>query len=1056
MSQTNPPSKLMHMLFLKQTIAFLLLVIFVAGGAMAWQTMVREDNPDLNIPQAVITTEWGGAAPEQIEKEVTQELEKKLNGMKGLKRYDSGSFNSYSITTVEFEADEDVAAAMNLLRAKVDEAQAEFPSAVKKPKIEQVSVSNSPIITYMLYGDLAAENLQRAAKALKDRLEQVSGVQEVEIAGERETTVYVRMYPERLRALGLSPAQVKNRLQGANLDSAWGNYEADTFNIELYFAARFDNLEQLRQIAISRLAPDRIVRLGEVALVEKRLEKADVLTSFSGQGDEYRDGVAIQIKKRPGADSVKIINIVKANMEEAKGLPLWPHGMKSYITSDQSERINESFNDIFTNIWQAMLAVFIILLFLLTWREATIAGLAIPVTLLAALLIVWGTGSTLNNMVIIGMVLALGMLVDVFILVMEGMHEAIYNRKLRFAEAAIHTVKTFAKPAFAGQLTTILALTPLLAIGGVDGKFIRLIPITTVACLIASFIIAFALCIPLSRYLLGRNKGSNELTFMDRVTNFLGKKLYNWLKVVPLAGRFTAFLWTIGAVALLYVSLMAVGKLPVQMYPKDDGRNLGVLVELAPSTTLKQAEGVAELAAEYLRKQPYLDNVTQYVGQKSPLSSASLKEALLPNEASNYIGFSAIFLPRDQRDREGYQYLPELKAGLEKALEHIPGSRILFTPETGGSSTDDPIQIRLSGDDMNYLADLSQKVQVALRSVPGATDVRDNLGAFRAQVRFEPKQEALSFHGLSESDLAEQIRFATEFDEVGKFKVEGVSDDYDLRLGTYWYSRGHEIEGPRYFDELSNLKITTQSGEVIPLGSLVSYKLTQVPQVFVHTKGVRTVTVLSKTEGRTALEILAVIQPTLDEMKKDWPTGYDYSFGGEAESTEETFGAMGIAFMAAIFLVFAVLTILFDSFKQPLIILSTIPMALIGVFGGFFLFGFPFSFPAVIGLVTLVGIVVNNAIVMVETINTHRKTGMEVREAAARSASDRLRPIVGTTITTVAGLLPLALSNAMWFPLCMAVMFGLMFSTIVSLVLVPTLFFLLERDKPAELIEVAA
>lgn len=1049
MSEQAP--KWMHTLFLKQTIAFLLLVIIVAGGATAWQSMVREDNPDLDIPQAVITTEWGGAAPEQIEKEITQELEKKLNGMQGLKRFESGSFNSYSMVTVEFEADEPIPEAMNLLRTKVDEAQANFPSGVKKPKIDQVSVSNAPIVTYMLYGDLAVETLQTAAKKLEKRLEKVAGVQEVNISGEREATVYVRMYPERLRALGLSPAQVKQRLQGANLDSAWGSYEADEFNIELYFSARFESLEQLSQVAIARLAPDRIVRLSEVAQVEKRLEKEEVITAFTNKGGEYQSGVAISIKKRTGADSIQIIDAVKLSVEEARTSSIWPQGMHAEITSDQSERIHESFNNIFNNIWQAMLAVFIILLFLLTWREATIAGLAIPVTLLAALLIVWSTGSTLNTMVIIGMVLALGMLVDVFILVMEGMHEALFSRKMHFAQAAMHTVKTYAKPAFAGQLTTILALTPLLAIGGVDGKFIRLIPVTTVACLVASFIIAFALCIPMSRFLLGRNKGSNELTFMDRVAARLGKALYGWLRIVPLAGRFTAFIWVAGAVGLLMLSLTASGYLPVQMYPKADGRNLGILIEMPSSTTLKQSEKVAELASGYLKDQPYFSNVTRYVGQKSPLSTGTLKETLLPSEASNFIGFSAIFLPRDQRDRDAHFYLPELKKGLEAKLANVAGSRILFTPETGGASADDPIQVRLYGKDMNVLSGLSQQVQTVLRGIAGATDVRDNLGNFRGQIRFRPKQEALSFHGLTESDLAEQIRFATEFDAIGKFKVEGTSDDLDLRLGTYWSSRGHEIAGPRYLDELSNLKITTQSGEVISLGSLVSYELTQVPQVFVHTDGQRTVTVLAKNEGRTALEILELLRPELDKMKQDWGEGYSYAFGGEAESTSETFGSMGIAFAASIFLVFAVLTLLFDSFKQPLIILSTIPMALIGTFSGFFFFGFPLSFPAVIGLVTLVGIVVNNAIVMVETINIHRAAGLSVRDAAAHGAADRLRPIVGTTITTVAGLLPLALSDPMWFPLCMAVMFGLIFSTVVSLVIVPSLFFLLERDSKPEL-----
>lgn len=1036
----------MQFLFLRNTFSLLFLGMIIVVGAMAWNGMVRESSPDLAIPQATITTEWAGAAPEQIEKQISQELEKKIRGLKGLKRVESGSFNSYSIVTVEFHADEDINSAMSLLRAKVDEAQAEFPSVVKKPKVEQISVNDTPVISYMLSGDLPEETIQSSALNLKNQLEQLKGVRKVIIAGEREGTVYVRLRPERLRSLDISPSMVRQRIEAANLDAAWGRYEAKNYNLELYFSARFSNIEMLKQLAITQLAPGRIIRLGEIAEIEQRLEKPDVKTSFSYKSQTFKNGVSLEVLKSAGGDSLAIIERVKQSINESSQKSTWPFGMQATISNDSGDLIRESFDEIFNNVWQASLAVFVILFFLLTWRESTIAGLAIPLTLLASLGVIWGLGNTLNSMVMIGMVLALGMLVDVFILVMEGMHDGLYLRKLNFAQSAIRTVKTFAKPAFAGQLTTILALVPLMAVGGVDGKFIRVLPITVIVCLLSSFVIAFLLCIPLSRFLLDKKKDKAEATFVDLLTEKFSNKLKLWLIAVPLINRKIAGAWVFGSALLLVLSLQSLSLLPVEMYPKGDGRNLGITIELPSNATLEQSERIGELAGSYLQSTPWFESVTRYIGRKSPLATGSLKESLLPDKSPNIVGFSAIFLPKEEREKLSFTYLNEIRAGLEKALVNEVGLKIVFTPDVGGSTSDDPIQILLQGPDINKLAKLSEKVQSALYQVPGTTDVRDNLGQFQIQVRFTPIQEALSFHGLTESELATQIRMATEFDEIGKFKRTGTQDDLTIRIGTYWESRGKSIGGPKYLSELATLQIVTSKGELVPLGSLVDYGVVKTPQVLVHTDSVRTVTVRARTEGRTALSILDDFQPKLDMMKADWPPEYSYIFAGEAESTEETFGQMGIAFVVAILLVFSVLTLLFSSFAQPLIILSSVPLAMTGTFAGFFFSGQPMSFTAVIGMVTLVGIVVNDAIVMVETINEHRANGMSVKEAAACGSSERLRPILSTTITTVVGLIPLALSSPMWYPLAMAIVYGLMFSTLVALVIVPVLYLLLNRD----------
>ncbi|MCO7190721.1 MULTISPECIES: efflux RND transporter permease subunit [unclassified Pseudoalteromonas] len=1041
---------LAHKLFVDKVISTLLLAILLVGGVLAYSGMLKENYPDLEIPQAIITVEWPGAAAEQVEKEITKPLEDALNGLQGLKKLQSGSQFSYAVIAVEFKSDEPMNEAMQRLRAKVDEGKAEFPGAVKTPLIEQVSVNDTPIIEFMLYGSLDDTSFSLVVKTIEKRLEAKPGVKKVDKGGYRETVVHVRMLPDRLRSLKISPNLVRQRIEEANLDTSWGEYDDGHRIHRLYLAGRFDDIRALQQLPIARLSDNRLIRLEEVALVYKGLDKVKSETYFSELGEPFTQGVSLGVKKRPGVDTITLINEVKAAMAEYQKQGFWPEGLKVQIISDESALIDESFANVFSNIWQAMLAVFIILMVLLTWREALIAGAAIPLTFLGALMILGLFGYTLNTMMIIGMVLALGMLVDVFILVMEGMHDNLYSKRLSFKEAALATVKTYAMPAFSGQLTTILAMAPMMAIGGVDGKFIRLIPITAVLCLVLSYLIAFVICIPLSQYLLSNAKQA-QMSKVDKLTQVAGQRLQLWLNRFALRSRRLAGTWVAGSVIVWLISIGLMSSLPSLLYPKADGRNLAITIELGPDATLAQSRSVAERAGAYLATLPYFENVTMYVGKKSPRAISSISDQLLLNENPNLVGFSALFVPKDERTQLAYEYVPELRAGLNEALADVAGITVLFTPEVGGSSNDDPVQIVLSGSDMAQLSAYASQVQQQLATINGVTDVRNNLGAWQSQVRLTANREALNFHGITEQDFASQLRLATEADEYGKFKLAGTEDDLKIRLSTYWESRDEDIGGPKSMAEISLISLFTPEGELVPGGNLVEYEIDAVPPLYTHAQTQRAITIKAKVEGITVGEVIAQLDPHLQAWQQTWPEGYGYSYAGEAENAEETYGSAGVVFVLAIMMVFAVLTLALGSFKQPLVVLFTIPLALIGTFSGFWVFQIPFSFPAMIGLIALVGIVVNNAIVMLDTINSHIKAGVGLRDACARGAADRLRPIIGTSITTIVGLVPLGLSDPTWFPLCFAIIFGLLASTLVAMIVIPAMYMLVSRplsDKP--------
>lgn len=1030
-------SRLSRFFFLQPIFGILLALLLTVGGLLAYFSMVKESNPDINIATATITTSWFGADPATIEQQVTNEIEEEITSVEGLKSVESASYSGFSLISVEFFSDADVDSSIQRLRDAVSQAEAQLPAEADDPIVEQVSVTDAPIVTLALFGELDPSVISQAAEDLQARLEDVTGVTEVILGGARDEVVQVQLDPSSLAALEISPAEVAGRIRAANVDAPLNEIESDTIGTQVRFYGKFRTLEDLRQLPIARL-DGRVVRLEEIAQVRRELEQEDSRAAISWQGQPYEPVVSLGVKKVPGQDSIAVINNVTAAVEEAKTSSEWPFGLDYRVTADDSDIIWEQLGNLFVNALQAMAAVFVILFIALSWREALVAGLSIPLTFLGTLAILWLLGQTLNNMVLIGMVLALGILVDVFILMMEGMHEGIFVSGLSFNQAALRTVKTYAGPAFAGQLTTILAMTPLMSIGGTLGKFIRVLPITAVICLVLSFVIALLVDIPLSRYLLGNIKKENQRSRIDRLSETASERFTRWSLNTTVRNRATARAWSLGALTLFVCAVFAFTQVPVTFFPEQDSRKLSINIELPPTTTLNTSGQVADDIGDLLREKDYFESVIKYAGQRSNLVASG---ELQPTEGSYLVGFSAVFVPEEDREQISYEYIDGLRAEISTALQKYPGVSLVINSQSATGSGD-PIQVEISGDDIGRLRQISGEIQQALRQIPGTSDVRDNLGDLQPDLQLVPRREALDFYGLTAESLTAQARYYTTAVDVGDFAIDDNEEDLEIRLSTAWESRNGEVGGPTQRDELNLVRFFGNNPDqpVVPVGAVVEPVPSETPLSITRRGGERTATVLAKNTTRTVGQILADLEPILEEEQKSWPSSYSYSFGGESEDQAETFGSAGQALGLAIFLVFAVLVLQLGSFRQPFIILLTIPLALIGTLGGFFLAWIPFSFSAFIGIIALVGIVVNDAIVMVDTMNSYQQDGMSVRRAAAHGVSDRLRPIVTTSVTTIIGLFPLALSDPTWMPLCSAIIFGLIAATLIALIVVPCLY----------------
>lgn len=1029
--------------FLRTVFAILLSVLLVVGGFLGYGSMVKESDPDINIAIATVTTTWVGADAATIEQDVTKPLELEIKSIAGLKSLNSASFSGFSLIDVEFRANADVTKSIQLLRDAISQALPELPPEAEQPVVEQVSMSDIPILTVALVGKLDRSVLCRTARIVEKRLENIAGVTEVNVGGACEEVVQVQLYPSRLLDLGISPKTVADKIKDSNIDLPLDKIESSIIGTQLRFSAKYRNLETLRQLPITRL-DSRIVKLNEIAAVRRELEQETKRAFLSWNGSEYQPAISIAVKKVPGQDTIAVIDRVLREIETVQKNPQdWAYGIEYRIVGNDAEIIWDKLGKLFVNALQAMLAVFVILFIGLSWREALIAGLSIPLTFLGALFILWLTGQTLNNIVLIGMVLALGLLVDVFILMMEGMHEAIFVNGLSFDSAALHTVKTYAIPAFAGQMTTVVAMTPLMAISGTMGKFIRLLPTTAIICLLLSFVIALLVDIPISRLLLSRIKGKQNKSRIDKISEVAQNRFARWSFNYTVRSKNIARAWCMGTIALFICTVMAFTQIPVEFFPPTDGRKLTVNVDMPPITTIDTSQKIADELGAILRKQDYFASVIKYVGKSGELI---ISDSLKPSTGSYLFGFDCIFTSRKQRQFDSYKYLDDLRTELKAALEQYPGAALVINSEqTAGN--EEPIQIQIIGNSLKELRRISKEIQMQLRQISGTTDVRDNLGDLQPDLKLIPKREALEFYGISEEEIAEQARYYTTTNDVGDFIVGGNEDNLEIRLSTAWESRKGKVGSPTRRDELLSIRFfNSQSGTTpIPADAVVETVVGETPLSITHRNAQRTVTVLAKTTNRTVGEILAELEPKLEAMKEKWGESYSYSFGGESEEQAETFGSAGQALLLAVFMVFTVLVLQFGSFSQPFIILLAIPFALIGTLGGFFLAWIPFSFSAFIGIIALTGIVVNDSIVMVDTMNSYRKQGKSIRLAAAQGAADRLRPILTTSITTIIGLIPLALSDSTWMPLCSAVIFGLIASTLISLLVVPGLYLQLTK-----------
>lgn len=1007
-------------------------LVFLLGTTAAF-TLPKESDPEVTIPIGVVTTIYPGASPLDVEKLITEEIEDEISELDDVDVYRSTSSEGVSSIVVEFDADAEIDGRIRALKDAVDDATSQLPDEAERPVVKQISVTDQPILLIAMALDLTEEKLKQVGKVLQDELESIPGVSEAKIVGIRNREVQVTVDAAQLERYDLSLRDVITTLQQHDAQLPVGAIEQNNKRYTVRFEGGLKDPDTIKLLPITSLSSAPIT-IGDVATVTDGLEEVSTFSRFSLGGQPARSALSIEIFKNDGDDAIGVVTSVKDKMTALQADLI--SGSELSYSQDRAQQIRDELSNLLSNGFQTVIIVFLLLFLFLGFREALLAGLCIPLTFLMAFIGLAYFGYTINFLSLFSLILALGILVDSTIVVVEGMHKYLYLGESP-VNSAKKAISEFQAPVISGTLTTVSAFIPMMFSSGITGQYIRVIPVTVILVLIASLFVSLAI-IPMlgSRFLKPRTVDKKEplkqheeekaqMLFMQRMSQWYEVKLKSLLDNRRLRRGFMA---VIGVLFLISLSLPVIGLLESVLFPKVDADEMFVQVELPLGTTVQKTDGLMSRLELELYGDPRIASFVSSSGSAGGQSAGSAG-------GSSHIGRLSVNLVKaDERTETSDEIIEEYRQRFAAYTE----ATITFSQQDAGPPQGLPVEITFRGEDIRELERLALDGQALLRTIDGAVDVARSTKDTPFEYAFVINRLKAAQVGLTPLAVAQTLRSALFGTDAIELKLDDEDVDVVVQLNLNPDSIDPGTTQETTINTLERLLIPTPDGTV-PLNALVETTLQSSTDSIQHEDGERIAKVTSALKpGFTTQSVLDAFIIRSDELRI--PEGYTMTFGGEAEEVAKSFTDLYSAMFIGIFLIGTILILQFNSFRQPFFILMTLPLALIGVLPGLAITGQPLSFPAFIGIVALLGIVVNDAIILIDQININRRNGMPREVAILEAGRSRLQPILLTTITTVAGILPLTLSDPVWGPLGFTIIFGLMFATVLTLAVIPIVY----------------
>ena len=1040
----------------------LLMVVITALGIYAWVTLPRDLIPEIVTYTARISTFYPAASAETVEKLVTARIEDAIEKVDQIDLITSKSSEGRSDISVQFEeiSDRDFDKRIQDLRNAVDRIK-DLPSELlDQPEVVAVDISNGvPMVTVAVSGNLDESQMKLAAEALEKQIIKIDGVSNIQVAGVRDREIWVEVDPDRLKSYNLVAEQVSLALSQRNLNLPAGVLEVGQSEFLVRTMGEFRSVAEIAETIIKVTTYGTPVRVKDIATVRDTYQEARTLSRINGQ-----PSISLTIQKKNDGNAIRIIDQIRKIVTpytEGKTNPVnqmiqkasskltpieLPPETKISLVNDSSVLLRERLGILQNNALLGLVLVVVFLWLFMGSRNAFFAALGIPTAILGALWILKLMGSSINASTLFGLILVIGIVVDDAIVVIENVFRRM-EEGLSPAKAAIVGAQEVAWPVLSASLTTMAAFLPLILMSGIPGQFMRVVPITGVVVILASLVEVFAI-LPAhiaewSKPTTANSEESHSNWFVniqDRYVELLNRIL-NWRYVIVFGTVLGTFVFSI----LAFISL------PKELFPGEDFPQFYIKVDMPTDYGIEETTQFMEKlerVVKSLPKEEYVALVTN-IGLQTPTNGLEGTSI-----SSNVAEVLVELVPKDERNRSRDEIIEFLRLQM---TEITGAEKIYFDKQEGGPPRGRDVEVKVKGDRIPQLVAIANQLKKKLSSIDGVFDVKDDFKSGKPEIRLRTKGEKLRQFGLTIFQVANNVRHAIEGNTCTVYRDADEAIDVVVK-----YTKN----SMNTIDALSQMMIATPSGISVPLKDIAQISrensLVDIKRFDVE----RAITVSASVDREVTSPAIAtqVLQATFEDIGFRYP-GYSLDFRGEFDQILESFKELGLKLLPmGVMLMYFILGAQFKSFLQPFIILFAIPFGVIGAMVGLLITQSTLSLIALFGVVALAGIVVNDSIVLIDFINQRRNQNQkskiyddhekangqvdELRDAVLKGSRLRLRPIVLTSLTTIAGLIPMFLGlggkSPVWQPLASTIIFGLLFSTLLTLFVMPALYYIIE------------
>ena len=1022
---------IVNQLALKRQVTVLaLLVAVVIAGLYSYATLPRESFPDITIPYVFVTTSYEGVAPQDMEELITIPIERKLKGLADVEEIRSTSAEGISTVAVKFLPKVDIDDAVQKVREKVDQAKPDLPPDLPDdPEILEVNFSDLPVIRVVLSGPFSLRRLQTFAEEFEDRIESIQGVLDARLTGGLEREIHVEFDLDRVGAYNVPFSSLINAVTRSNVNMPSGSMDIGQGKYLVRVPEDFKHPSEIFSI-VAFVRDGKPVYLRDVATIQDSFK--DPLTRSRINGEK---SVTLAVQKRSGENIVRVTDEVKRVVEALR--PIMPPALKIDLTSDMSEDVRLMVSDLENNILTGLILVLAVIFTFIGGRSAVFVALAIPYSMFITFSLLTGFSVTLNMVVLFSLILALGMLVDNGIVIVENIYRHMQEGESREEAARIGTNEV-AWPVITSTLTTLGAFFPMLFWPGIMGEFMGFLPQTLIMALSASLFVALVINPVLSaRYQTVKalntapNPGKGN---PDRLP--LIKRVYVRLLSWALNHRLIVLLIAFLMLFAVITAFVLFGK-GTEFFPDTEPRRAYIHIKAPEGTNLDASD---QLVAQVEKIVSQYEDIRYVISNMGSVGGDPFAQGGTGTHLSRV---ALDFKDLHDRSRPSSEIVNEVR---DRLLNTIKGAEVQVEKEKHGPPTGPPVNLEITGNDILVLGELAARARQRIKDIPGLVDLKDNFVKGKPEIRVRVDKEKAALLNLDTYTIAFTVKAAINGAKVGVYR-EG-KDEYDI------IARLPEKDR-RSMESLKRITVSGPRGEPIPLTSLGQASLASGLGAIMRLDQKRVVTISGDVSGRLAND---VIQDITERLGTDfnWPRGYTYRFTGEQREQQKAQAFLSKAFVGAIFLILLILLTQFNSFSTPFIIMTSVVLSLIGVFFGLLVTGMAFGIIMTgIGVISLAGVVVNNAIVLIDYYTQLRESGLSSRDALLQAGLVRFRPVMLTAITTILGLLPMATgisfdfrklawdiggeSSQWWGPMAVAVIFGLAVATLLTLLVVPVL-----------------